>query len=118
LTIASYRGANPDPAQRSINLTWYVAKPLSIIEGEESTLDTLYLLQARGYTGNGGNASLSDGRPNAVYYHGSEHGPIVWFGFPLYFFEHDQAHQAVATVLRVLGVDPAAPDAPLARRAR
>jgi len=117
-TIASYRGANADPAQRSINLTWYVSKPLRIIEGEASALDTLYLLQARGFTGNGGNASLSDGMPNALYYHGSEHGPIVWFGFPLYFFERDQARQAVATVMRVFGVDPAAPAAPVVRRAR
>jgi hypothetical protein len=105
-TIANYRGASADFAQRSINLTWYVAKPLRITEQSESVLDTLYLLQARGYTGAGGNASLSDGMPNAVYYHGSEHGPVVWFGFPLYFFERDQARQAVAKVLTVLGVPP------------
>ena len=117
-TIASYRGANADFAQRSINLTWYVSKPLRILEGEESALDTLYLVQARGYTGNGGNASMSDGMPNAVYYHGSEHGPVVWFGFPLYFFERDQARQAVATVMRVFGVEPDAPAAPVARHAR
>jgi hypothetical protein len=117
-TIAAYRGSSADFAQRSINLTWYVSKPLRIIEGDESALDTLYLLQARGYTGNGGNLSLSDGLPNAVYYHGAEHGPVVWFGFPLYFFEHDQARQAVATVMRVFGVEPDAPGAPLARRSR
>jgi hypothetical protein len=105
-TMASYRGAPADPAQRSINLTWYISKPLRVVENGESVLDTLYLLQARGYTGNGGNASASDAMPNAIYYHGSEHGPVVWFGFPMYFFERDQARQAVATVLRVLGVEP------------
>ena len=114
-SMANYRGAPADPAQRSINLTWYVSKPLKILEGEESALDTLYLLQARGYTGSGGNASLSDGMPNATYYHGSEHGPVVWFGFPLYYFERDQGRQAVATVLRVLGVEPLAPSAVSAR---
>ena len=105
-TIANYRGVAADP---SINLTWYISKPLTVIEHEESAVDTLYLLQARGYTGNGGNASASDGMPNAIYYHGSEHGPIVWFGFPMYFFERDQARQAVGTVLRVLGVEPRVP---------
>jgi hypothetical protein len=114
-TIADYRGVNPDPTQRSINLTWYISQPLSIVEGTgaatASVLDTLYLLQARNYTGSGGTASFDDGFPNAVYYHGAEHGPVVWFGFPLYYFEHDQARQAVSTVLRVLGVEPNAPDA-------
>ena len=112
-TLAAYRGANADPAQRSINLTWYISKPLRITEGTGdatvSVLDTLYLLQARNFTGDGttgSNSSLSDGLPNAVYYHGSEHGEVVWFGFPIYYFEHDQARQAVATVLRVLGVPP------------
>jgi len=105
-TMANYRGAPADPLQRSINLTWYISKPLRVIENGESVMDTLYLLQARGYTGNGGNASASDAMPNAIYYHGSEHGPVVWFGFPMYFFERDQARQAVATVLRVLGVEP------------
>ena len=112
-TLALYRGANPDIDQRSINMTWYISQPLSIVEGTgdqvESVLDTLYLLQARNYNGNGGNQSISDGQPNAVYYHGSEHGPVVWFGFPIYYFERDQARQAVATVLTVLGVAPNAP---------
>ncbi|MEP7028368.1 MAG: hypothetical protein ABI960_07225 [Candidatus Eisenbacteria bacterium] len=112
-TLRGYRGANADPAQRSVNLTWYVSRPLAITEGvglaQVSVLDTLYLLQARNYTGDGTsgtNSSFSDGLPNAVYYHGSEHGPVVWFGFPLYYFELDQARQAVSTVLRVLGVPP------------
>jgi hypothetical protein len=85
-------------------------------------MDTLYLLQARNYTGNGAsgtNGSFSDGMPNALHYHGSEHGEVVWFGFPLYYFELDQARQAVATVMRVLGVAPSAPGgSPGARAAR
>jgi hypothetical protein len=115
LTLAAYRGANADPQNRSINLTWYVSQPLRVTEGtgdaRESVLDTLYLLQARDYSGDGALASFSDGYPNATYYHGSEHGPVVWLGFPIYFFEHDQARQLVATVLRVLGVEPNAPGA-------
>ena len=114
-SLRVYRGAAPDINQRSINQTWYVSKPLVIQEGGVPVLDTLYLLQARNYTGDGttgSNGSLSDGQPNAFYYHGSEHGAVVWFGFPLYYFENDQARQAVATVLRVLGVPPRSPHDP------
>jgi hypothetical protein len=124
LSLRPYRGANADINQRSINLTWYVSKPLHVTEGSGasvvSVLDTLYLLQARNYTGDGttgSNGSFSDGQPNAVYYHGSDHGPVVWFGFPLYYFENDQARQAVNTVLRVLGVPPRAPGEPPGARA-
>ncbi len=110
-SLRAYRGANADPNQRSVNLTWYISKPLALSEGTGAAripaLDTLYLLQARNYTGDGttgSNSSFSDGLPNAVYYHGSDNGPVVWFGFPMYFFEPEQARQAVKTVLTVLGV--------------
>lgn len=113
-TMAAYRGANADPTQRSANQTWYVSKPLFVTEGQgaaaQSVLDTLYLLQARDYSLDGGGAT-SDGKPNGVDYHGSGGGEIVWFGFPLYYFELDQARQAVRTVLGNLGVAPRAPGA-------
>ncbi len=113
-TMAAYRGANADPLQRSVNQTWYVSKPLFVTEGQgaaaASVLDTLYLLQARDYSLDGAGAT-SDGKPNAVDYHGGDNGEIVWFGFPMYFFELDQARQAVHTVLANLGVPPRTPGA-------
>jgi len=109
LTIAAYRNANPDPTLRAINQTWYVSRPLFVTEGQgamtASVLDTLYLLQARDYSLDGGGA-LSDGKPDAIDYHGSDNGEVVWLGFPLYDFELDQARQLVRTVLGVLGVAP------------
>lgn len=113
-TIAAYRGAPADPAQRSINQTWYVSQPLVATEGEGaaagSIVDTLYLLQARDY-GLDGAGARSDGCPNALDIHPSTSGEIVWFGFPLHYFELDQARQAVTTVLRNLGVPLRAPGA-------
>jgi hypothetical protein len=113
LTLASYRSANPDPAQRSINLTWVITKPLFVTEGSgnrtESVLDTLYLCQARVFDPDHVAVPPSDGFPNAVDYHGSEHGEVVWFGFPLYYFERDQARQVVQAVMRVFGIAPLPP---------
>src|SRR5207247_2973420 len=116
-----WRGANADPTLRAIAQTWYVSKPLFVTEGQgpatESVMDTLYLLQAKDYSLDPTGA-LSDGKPNAFDYHGSGSGEIVWFGFPLYNFELDQARQAVDTVLRVLGVPPRAPYVAHVARAR
>jgi hypothetical protein len=102
LTLHAFRGANPDPALRSVNLTWVIPKPLEVTEGTgrqtESVLDTLYLCQALKPDPDHVLVPPSDGFPNAVDYHGSEHGEVVWFGFPLYYFERAQARQVVATV--------------------
>jgi hypothetical protein len=110
LTLSSYRGANANPALRSINLTWEITKPLIVTEGTghraESVLDTLYLCQALLFDPNEVQVPPSDGFPNAVDYHGSEHGEVVWFGFPLYVFEREQARQVVQTVMRVFGIAP------------
>jgi hypothetical protein len=110
LTVAPYRGALADPLKRTINQTWYVSKPLTIVEGpaDVPVLDTLYLLQSRDYSGDGIGA-LADALPNAVDYHGSENSEIVWLGFPLYYFEPDQARQLVRVVLRNLGLSPRTP---------
>jgi len=120
-TLANYRGANADPTQRALSQTWYVSKPLFVTEGQgpatESVMDTLYLLQAKDYSLDPTGAA-SDGKPNALDYHGSNSGEIVWFGFPLYYFELDQARQAVSTVLRNLGVPPRAPAPGLVARER
>jgi len=110
LTLASYRGANVDPALRSINLTWVVSQPLFITEGTganfHSALDTLYLCQARVYDPSHAQIPASDGFPDALYYHGQDCGDLVWFGFSPHFFELDQVRQVARVVLHNLGLEP------------
>ncbi len=110
LTAATYRSASPNPTDRSNSLTWVITQPLSVTEGTgrrtESVLDTLYLCQARAFDPEHLRSPASDGFPNAVAYHGSEHGEVVWFGFPLYRFELEQARQVVRVVMREFGIDP------------
>ncbi len=103
LTLGAFRGATG-----SVGQTFVVNRPLFVTEGAgaavHSVLDTLYLCMAAAYDPNGVNAPQSDGMPNALDYHGSDNGEVVWFGFPLYDFEPDQARQVVRTVLQHLGV--------------
>jgi hypothetical protein len=76
-------------------------------------MDTLYLLQSKFYDPNRISIPPSDGFPNAIHYYGTENGPgseLVWFGFPLYIFEPEQARQVVRSVMRNLGVAPAPPE--------
>ena len=72
----------------------------------EPAADTLYLCQARTYDPSSAGSSASDGKPNAIWYHGGDQGDVVWFGFPLEFFELDQARQVVRSVMRNFGIDP------------
>jgi hypothetical protein len=103
--MAAYRTASPDPALRNITHGWHVASPLRITESGFPVVDTLYLFQAQALDlTNAG----SDGKPNALHYRGSEHGEVVWLGFPLHFFEVDQARALVHRALTVLGVAPQA----------
>lgn len=112
LTQRQYRGSNADINARSFNYTWFVSLPLQITSGSPNflpVLDTLYLLQARFYDPNRISIPPSDGFPNAYHYYGTENGPgseLVWFGFPLYIFEREQARQVVRAVMRNLGVEP------------
>ena len=110
LTLASYRGSNIDPTQRSVNLTWVITQPLfntEIVGGTlQSVCDTLYLCQARLYDPNHLQSPPSDGFPDAIDYYGSGQGEVVWFGFPLYYFELSQAREVTRLVLHNLGVDP------------
>jgi hypothetical protein len=99
LTMAAWRGANADPARRFVNLTWHVASPLRVIENGESVTDTLYLLQAETFDPA---PTAVDGRPNAIHWHGAGHGPVVWLGFPLYYFEVSQARALVHKAIEVL----------------
>jgi len=108
LTLAAFRGANIDPTQRGVAQTFVITQPNFITEGSganvHSVMDTLYLCQALTYDPNDSRVPASDGRPNAVDYYGSEHGEVVWFGFPLYDFELDQARTVTSIVLTNLGV--------------
>jgi hypothetical protein len=110
LTIPPHRLAHANPAERSVNLTWVITKPLHVTEGTgrqaESVLDTLYLCQALDYDPEHLRVPASDGFPNAVHYHGSEHGEVVWFGFSLYEFELEQARQVVRLVMKNFGIEP------------
>ncbi|MEO6461525.1 MAG: hypothetical protein ABIP29_00435, partial [Candidatus Eisenbacteria bacterium] len=115
LTISPYRGAIAAPG---INGTWMIKEALQITGGAPDflpTLDTLYLSQARQldlnhiYEPNAG-----DGYPNAIHYHGTDNGPgseLVWFGFPIHFFERSQVKTVVDEVMRNLGVSFAPPSA-------
>lgn len=111
LTQAAYRGANIDINARSFNNTWVISQPLQITSNAPNfipVMDTLYLNQARFYDPNRALIPPSDGFPNAVHYYGNENGPgseLVWFGFPLYIFEPEQARQVVRSVMRNLGVE-------------
>jgi hypothetical protein len=92
-----------------IQRTWTITTPLRVTEGvspPRAVLDTLYLNQGRDYDAT--NAS-GDGKPNGIHYHGSEHGEVVWLGFPLYYFEPDQARALVHRVMTVFGYPPVAP---------
>lgn len=112
LSLAAYRGAAVDPGQRWIAQTWNIGAPMQGIEGAgagaSAVVDTLYLFQSELYdpTNQG-----TDGKPNAIHYHGSQHGEVVWLGFPLYYFEPDQARTLVRRVMSVFGVEtvPGAP---------
>jgi hypothetical protein len=96
-----------------------INQPLFVNEGTgadfHSTLDTLYLCQARALDLNHTQVPPSDGYPNAVFYHGSDNGLVVWFGFPMYYFDPDLARQTARVVLKNLGLVPK-PPAPVAAR--
>jgi hypothetical protein len=113
LTIAAYRGATASPG---ISNTWVIKLPNQITSGPPAfipVMDTLYLFQARQYDPTHIYAPFDgDGYPNAVHYYGTENGPgsqIVWFGFPLHFFERTQVKTVVDEVMRNFEIEPAPP---------
>jgi hypothetical protein len=110
LTLAAYRGSNPVFDLRAVRNTYVITKPLFNVEGSGasfgSVMDTLYLSQCRLFDPGHLQIPPADGFPNAVHYYGTDHGQVVWFGFPLYYFELSQARQVTAKVLTVLGLTP------------
>src|SRR5262249_28292466 len=111
LTLAAYRTAATVPDQRVFRFSNAISQPMSVIEGSgpgaRSVVDTLYLNQAATYDPDQTTRPDTDARPNAIDCHASGQGEVVWFGFPLYVFERDQARQVAYTVLTHLGVEPA-----------
>ena len=113
LTITGYRGAVASPG---INGTFVIKLPNQITFGPPNfipAMDTLYLFQARQYDPTHIYApNDGDGYPNAIHYYGPDNGPnseLVWFGFPLHFFDRTQVKQVVDAVMRNLGVPRAVP---------
>jgi hypothetical protein len=104
LTIGAYRGA---PAQPALSGTFVIHAPLVLAD-----VDTLYVYEARQPDpGHVYAPNDVDGYPNAIHYHGTDNGPgsqLVWFGFPLHFFERAQVRVVVDEVMRNFGVQPAA----------
>lgn len=110
LTLGGYRGADPNPASRVLPPSWVVTRPNPILEGGVAVLDTLYLAQWA-------DSSSPTAYPNALHYHGSEHGEVIWFGFPMHFFKVEQAREVARVAMRVFGIQPA-PSARVAIRRR
>jgi hypothetical protein len=120
LTVAAYRGA---PASPGVGFTWVLHAPNTITgpgPAFEPEMDTLYVYQAR--TPDPGHVFApydTDGYPNAVHYHGPDNGPgsqLVWLGFPLHFFEREQARAIVRAVMRNFGIQPQAAQGRVAGR--
>ncbi len=71
------------------------------------------------YTAVGG--SMPGALPVMTYYHGFESGPVVFSGFPVWYFRRDQCQRLMDFVLQdVWGLDKhgAAASAPVASRRR
>jgi hypothetical protein len=100
LTLGGYRGADPNPALRVLPPTWIVSQPNLILEGGVPVVDTLYLAQWYAYD------PTAPAFPNALHYHGANHGEVVWFGFPMHFFEVEQAREVARVAMRVFGIQP------------
>ena len=118
-------GSDPPPPQRFCNsfylVTSYSAEYIGRVPGQfsppnivvedadphaikvrmESTLDTLY-------TAVGG--SMPSPLPVMTYYHGFESGPVVFSGFPVWYFQKAQCQQLVDFVLHdIWGLSKQAP---------
>jgi hypothetical protein len=90
----------------------YLSQPNAILEDTDprpnhealqSTLDSLYVV-----TG----GTSTPGTPIMTYYHGSEGGPVVFSGFPVWFFQRAQCQALVDFVLQdIWGLSRSSPPA-------
>lgn len=110
LVIGGYRGEAPIANDRRYWPTYIITQPNFITEtiGGQAVpvLDTLFINGANFYDANRTRIPPSDGFPNAVYYRGSDHGKLVWFGFPMHFFPLEDARLTTRIVLGNLGLSP------------
>ena len=80
----------------------FVTQPNLIMEGGESVLDSLYVVQGAGVPIGTGNVAMT-------VYHGSEGGECVWTGFDLWSFQRSECIQLVDGVLQGIWGLPRAP---------
>jgi hypothetical protein len=111
LVVGGYRDQAPVANDRRYWPTYVVTQPLFVTEavGGQAVpvLDTLFINGALFYDANRTRIPPSDGFPNALHYRGSDHGELVWFGFPMHFFPQDDARTTARIVLENLGLTPA-----------
>ena len=116
LVIGGFRDQAPIENDRRYWPTYVITQPLFITEGVGTAtipvFDTLFINGAHTYDANRTRIPPSDGFPNAVYYHGTQHGKLVWFGFPMHYFDRELARQTARIVLRNLDLQPVPPTQP------
>ena len=102
LTLDSRTAAtDPLPPTRTVPSLFYtttrpvefVTQPNFIIEGGESVLDSLYVVQ-------GSTVPIGTGNVAMTVYHGGETGQCIWTGFDLWSFQRSECIQLVDGVLQ------------------
>jgi hypothetical protein len=80
----------------------FLTQPNLILEGGESVLDSLYVVQ-------GGGVPIGTGNVAMTVYHGADGGECVWTGFDLWSFQRSECIQLVDGVLQGIWGLPRAP---------
>jgi hypothetical protein len=73
--------------------TEFLTQPNVIVEGGESVLDSLYVVQ-------GSSVPIGTGNVAMTVYHGAEGGQCIWTGFDLWSFQRSQCIELVDGVLQ------------------
>ena len=77
----------------STRATEFLTQPNVIVEGGESVLDSLYVVQ-------GSSVPIGTGNVAMTVYHGAEGGQCIWTGFDLWSFQRSQCIELVDGVLQ------------------
>ncbi|MBI5708770.1 MAG: hypothetical protein HZC42_00445 [Candidatus Eisenbacteria bacterium] len=116
LLLERTTGTDPVPPERGAGTFYqtsyrgeFLSKANQVVEDvdpdpdiyqEGAALDTIYYALG---------GSVPEGEPIMTYYHGSEVGPVVFSGFPLWYFQRAQAIQVADFVLQGIWGLPRAP---------